>query len=153
MPNGPLTCNALILAYRLWSEALERDPGLHNVQQNGHAYDTACCASLQVLGLGRDARKLDESAKARLRIKASVWLRADLAMWKKIDEEQRTDEIRSTIAKKLKHWQEDFDLDAIREPESLAMLPEAERKQWETFWIEVEELRRAATGDGASSVP
>jgi hypothetical protein len=42
----------------------------------------------------------------------------------------------------LRHWQKDTDLAGVREQRALAKLPDAERKQWQQFWGEVEEVLR-----------
>jgi hypothetical protein len=37
----------------------------------------------------------------------------------------------------LKHWLEDPDLSGVRDPESLAKLPGAERDEWDRLWADV----------------
>jgi hypothetical protein len=45
----------------------------------------------------------------------------------------------------LQHWKQDTDLTGVREADALARLPEAERKQWETLWADVDaKLKLAA---------
>ena len=41
----------------------------------------------------------------------------------------------------MRHWLKDEDLAGVRDPESLSKLPEAERKDWQMLWEEVEALR------------
>jgi hypothetical protein len=48
--------------------------------------------------------------------------------------------------KMLQHWQADSDLAGIRDPEALAKLPEAERKEWQALWAEVDALIAKAEG-------
>jgi hypothetical protein len=48
------------------------------------------------------------------------------------------------IAKLLQHWLQDADFAGVRGNESLARLPEAERKEWQKLWEEVETLRQHA---------
>jgi hypothetical protein len=47
----------------------------------------------------------------------------------------------------MRAWQRDEDLAGVR-GDTLAKLPEAERREWQKLWQEVEELRkRAAEGE------
>jgi hypothetical protein len=46
----------------------------------------------------------------------------------------------------MKRWKSDTDLAGIRDPEPLARLPEAERKEWQAFWAEVDGLIVKAGG-------
>ena len=41
----------------------------------------------------------------------------------------------------LDHWWTDPDLAGVREVKELAKLPEAERKEWQRFWTDVNALR------------
>jgi hypothetical protein len=48
--------------------------------------------------------------------------------------------------KRMQHWLQDADFTGVRGPKSLAQLPEAERKEWQKLWEEVEALRMRAMG-------
>ena len=41
----------------------------------------------------------------------------------------------------LFHWNFNFELAGVRDPQALAKLPEAERKDWQVFWAEYERVR------------
>ena len=54
----------------------------------------------------------------------------------------------------LSHWKVDADLAGVRDPGSLATLPEGERAEWRALWAEVDALLgqvRAARGKPAVS--
>ncbi len=53
---------------------------------------------------------------------------------------------RPTPNKTLQHWKVDTDLTGVRDSEALAKLLEAERKQWQALWADVEALRKQAGG-------
>jgi hypothetical protein len=44
----------------------------------------------------------------------------------------------------LRHWQQDTDLDGVRDAKALASLPAAERDAWEKLWADVADLARKA---------
>ncbi len=71
------------------------------------------------------------------------WFRADLDLCAKKLETGDTSN-RAVVVKELQHWKECGDLAQARDPEALAKLPEAERKEWEGFWAEVEDLLKRA---------
>ena len=50
-----------------------------------------------------------------------------------------------TVARDLTRWKQDRDLTVIRDSETLARLPEAERKEWQALWAEVDSLLKHAT--------
>ncbi len=47
---------------------------------------------------------------------------------------------RPALTRTLRHWKQDSDLAGIRDAESLAQLPEGERKQWQSLWADVDSL-------------
>ena len=47
---------------------------------------------------------------------------------------------KETVAKILAHWKQDPDLVGIRDTQELAKLPEAERKEWQALWTDVDAL-------------
>ena len=47
------------------------------------------------------------------------------------------DKVRQVIVQNLQHWLEDRDLAGVRGPHGLSMLPESERRPWQTLWDEV----------------
>jgi hypothetical protein len=42
----------------------------------------------------------------------------------------------------VQHWLQDPDFAGVRGPEALGRLPEAERRDWQRLWEEVEALHR-----------
>jgi eukaryotic-like serine/threonine-protein kinase len=126
-------------AARFWAEALEADPKLGDDRRAQHRYNAACAASLAAAGLGKDVPLPDDAARAKLREQAMGWLKAELAVWTKLLE-SGPPQARPFIAQTLNHWKQDNDLAGIRDAETLAKLPEAERKEWQALWTEVEAL-------------
>jgi hypothetical protein len=58
--------------------------------------------------------------------------------------EKSADQAGPEIAREMQHWLQDSDLAGVRNAEALAKLPEAERKEWQKLWQEVEALRKRA---------
>jgi serine/threonine-protein kinase len=102
-------------------------------------YRAASCAIRAAAGQGRDAGKLDEEGKARLRQLALAWLRADLARYAKQRQEGNAERARRAV-QRLSGWHQDGDLASIRDAKELAKLPETERRAWERLWTEVRQL-------------
>jgi serine/threonine-protein kinase len=132
-------------ATRLYAEALQADPKLADDRQAGHRYNAACSAALAAAGKGKDDPSPDEAAKAKLRRHALDLLKAELAVWSKLDE-SGPPQARPVIVQTLKHWQEDADLAGIREAKELAKLLEDERKAWQSLWADVEALLKRTAG-------
>jgi hypothetical protein len=134
-------------AARLYAEALESDPRLVQDREAWHRSGAAWAAALAATGRGKDEPSLDEGQKVRRRDQALVWLKAELA-----------DAVASGPAQtrvsaywRLCEWRNDDRLACVREPEALAKLPLAERKQWEAFWAEVEAMINAMIKRDAAS--
>ena len=51
-----------------------------------------------------------------------------------------TAESRATALRTLQHWQRDPDLAGVRDAEALAKLPETERDEWGSLWLDVVRL-------------
>src|SRR5262249_26406962 len=126
-------------AARLWGEALKNDPKLGEDRQAQHRYNAACAAALAADGKDRDGPPPMEEPKAP-RARALGWLRAELDAWAKVIESNRP-QAKATVARTLQHWQQDADLISVRDPAALAKLPEAERREWEALWADVDALR------------
>jgi Flp pilus assembly protein TadD len=126
-------------AARLWGEALEDDPRLGEDRRAQHRYNAACAAALAADGKDRDGPLPMEGSKA-LRARALGWLRAELDAWAKVAESDRP-QAKATVVGILQHWQKDTDLAPVRDPAALAKLPEAERREWEALWADVDALR------------
>src|SRR5262249_50925331 len=92
-------------AARFYAEAFDRDPKLADDLRNQHRYNAACAAALAGCGQGKDADKLDDRERARLRKQALDWLRADLAHW--AQQAAKTSDHpgeRERMRQALKHW-------------------------------------------------
>ena len=98
-------------------------------------------------GRGNDDPAPDDTAKAKLRQQALAWLKAELTTWGNLLE-TAPPQGRVTIAQILDHWKTDTDLAGIRESEGLARLSEAERREWQVLWNEVDSLRKRASTSG-----
>jgi tetratricopeptide (TPR) repeat protein/serine/threonine protein kinase len=129
--------------------AFAADARLADDLKAGHRYDAACAAALAGRGAGKDADKLDEMEKARLRRQALKWLRADLEAWGRLLD-KGPDKAHSavTVTMALRYWLANTDFSAVGEPAvlarpevpglaALATLPEAERQEWQKFWDDV----------------
>ena len=124
----------------LYAAAFAADPKLADDLKEDHRYNAAFIAALAAAGQGEDAAQLDDAERTRLRRQALDWLRAHLALLTRQIESADPVALRYN----LRHWQQDSDLATVRDAESLAKLPDAERKEWEALWAEVESLRKRA---------
>jgi hypothetical protein len=112
----------------------------------GHRYHAACAAALAGCGQGKDADKLTDTERARLRRLALDWLRADLKVWGLLLDEG-PDKVRPVIVGRMRHWQADAYLAGVRGSAALAKLPKAERQAWQDLWDEVADtLAKARAG-------
>jgi eukaryotic-like serine/threonine-protein kinase len=132
-------------AARFWADALDADPKLGDDRQAGHRYNAACAAALAAAGQGKDEPQPDATEKTKLRWQALHWLKAELAAWAKLLESGPT-QARPTIIQTLTHWKKDTDLASVHDHEALEKQPEAEQKEWQTLWVEVEALLERAKG-------
>ena len=127
----------------LSADAFAADHKLADDLRASHRYNAACFASLAAAGKGEDAAKLDDKEKARLRKQALDWLRADLALWTKLND-SGPPAARAAMLPMMKHWQRDSDLAGIRDAASLAKLPAEERTACEKLWSDVASLLKMA---------
>jgi eukaryotic-like serine/threonine-protein kinase len=126
-------------AARLWADALEADPKLGQSRQPQHRYNAACAASLAAAGQGKDDRPPDDAAKAKLRGQALDWLKAELVAWANVLDSGPA-EMKAKVESTLQHWKADTDLVGIRDADTLAKLPDSERKECQALWAEVDAL-------------
>ncbi len=126
-------------AARFWSDVLRTDPKVGESRESGVRYNAACAACLAVAGKGKDEPPLDDAARAKLRSLALDWLTAELATWTKLLG-GGDPKVRARVAETMRHWRADGDLVSVRDPQSLEKLPEAERKQWQSLWADVDAL-------------
>jgi Flp pilus assembly protein TadD len=130
-------------AARFYRDAFAAQPHLADDLDAQHRYKAACAAALAGCGQGKDADKLDAKERARLRQQALDWLRADLKAYRQVME-KAADKAGPAIAQRMQHWLKDDDFAGVREADTLARLPEAERLEWHKLWEEVKALRQRA---------
>jgi hypothetical protein len=128
---------------RGYSEAFAEEPKLAEDLSAQHRYNAACAAALAGCGQGKDADKLAPKERAGLRQQALDWLRADLKAYGQVMEKS-ADKDGPAIAQLMQHWLQDEDFAGVRGDKALAKLPEAERKDWQKLWQEIEILRQRA---------
>ena len=130
-----------VAAVRLYTDAFAANPKMAEPPLP-HRYNAACSAVLAGTGQGRDAAKLDDKERARLRQQALTWLRADLTAWCELLDKE-PENARTSVEKMMQHWQQDADFARVR-GDALAKLPEAERNEWRKLWEDVAELLKKA---------
>jgi tetratricopeptide (TPR) repeat protein len=131
-----------VAAVRFFADAFADPQHMPEDWDAGKRYDAVCAAALAAAGKGEDAAGLPEEEVARLQTQALRWLRADLNDWTKLLEGGRGAEP-EVVRQWMEVWQHDEKLAAVRK-DRLAKLPEAERKEGEKLWAEVEALRKKA---------
>jgi tetratricopeptide (TPR) repeat protein len=123
----------LIEAIDHYRQALRIDPN-YSVAQNWLSlslYAAASGAVRAAAGQGPEKERLGELERADKRRQALAWLRADLELAaKRLGDGKLSSE--SVAA-----WQRDPALASVRDPASLAKLPDAERELWRRFWMDV----------------
>jgi serine/threonine-protein kinase len=138
-------------AAQLRAATLESDPKLGDNLQGRTRHQATGGAVLAGVGQGEDDPRPDEAARKRWRTKARDWFRADLRLYAKTLESGNAND-RKAVANQLQHWKVCPDLAPVRDPEARQKLPEAERKEWQALWGEVEALlkraQEAEKGDG-----
>src|SRR5262249_54261190 len=137
-------------ASRFYAEAFAAEPKLAENPEQGNRYNAACAAALAGCGQGRDASRLEDNERARLRKQALGWLRADLGGWAQKLSNQ-ADKTRPVAVQTLQHWLTDTDFAGVRGAEALSRLPaEAERQSWQQLWNEVSVMLKRVQGTTAS---
>jgi Flp pilus assembly protein TadD len=126
---------------RFYEKALAENPKLADDLDVGHRYNAACAAALAAAVKGKDEPPPDAEARAKLRARALDWLRAERDAWDKLLDAGGP-AARETVASNLRHWRADPDLAGVRDPEVLAKLPKAERKDWRALWADVDAMIR-----------
>jgi tetratricopeptide (TPR) repeat protein len=132
------------VAAHFYIDAFADEPDRASDLDAQHRYNAACAAALAGCGQGKDADKLDTKERARLRQQALDWLRADLKAYRQVME-KAADKTGPMIAQRMQRWLQDQDFAGVRGDKALVKLPEAERKDWQKLWEEVQALRQRAT--------
>jgi serine/threonine-protein kinase len=129
---------------RLYADAFDADPKLAQDFRSGHRFKAACAAAQAGFGLGNDAFKLSQPEREKSRTQARQWLRADLADWRNLlDDNSGKAPIRDLVRQRLTQWQGDPDLAGLREAAELAKLPAEERQDCVALWDEVGRVVKA----------
>jgi hypothetical protein len=131
-----------------YDEALAAWPGL---AEEGDRYFAASVAALAGCGQGEDAGSLGDTERARLRRQTLDWLRADLEASRSLMESEPGKSF--SVAQKMICWLSDSDFAGVRDSRCLSQLPEAEGREWQSLWKEVEELRRRAANPPEAASP
>jgi hypothetical protein len=126
---------------------LASDPKLGDNLQGRTRHQATGGAVLAGVGRGEDDPRPDEAARNRWREQARDWFRADLRLYAKTVESGNAND-RKAVVNHLQHWKVCPDLAPVRDPGAQKKLPEAERKEWQALWDEIETLlQRAQKGD------
>jgi tetratricopeptide (TPR) repeat protein len=128
-------------AARYFADAFAAAPKQANNVHAQHRYNAARATALAAAGKGEDVAGLTGEEVILLRFQALRWLRADRSGWTKLLEQ---DPFAEVVQRRMECWQQDKDLADVRHKDSLAKLPEAERKEWEKLWADVAALRKRA---------
>lgn len=127
-------------AARFAADAFAADPkALAN-----YRYNAICYTVLAASGQCNDAAAMSDDEKQRLRKQAREWLRADLDAWSQVLAKGPS----AATERHLRLMLNDRDLASVRDAAALALLPEAERAEWQRFWADV-----AATLTKAEAAP
>src|SRR5262249_48149877 len=113
-------------------------------RQTDHRFNAACAAARAGCGEGED-KPADAAALSELRRQAFDWLRADLAAKSK-ELETASPPNRVAVIQTLQNWKTHNALACVRDEKEWAKLPEGERKEWQTFWAEVDAPFQQADG-------
>jgi hypothetical protein len=101
------------------------DPTLAEPLRRQHRH--AAVVSAALAGTGQDATPLDAAQMRHWRRQAQEWIKADLTHTQPGEARRR-----------LRRWQHDSALAALRESAKLAQWPADEREAWQKLWRELE---------------
>jgi hypothetical protein len=126
-------------AAALFERAFTSEPRLERDWAKQHRYNAACSAALAGGGKGKDADKLTDDEKRKLRKLSHRWLSTDLEMLSK-RLEKADGVLTEQFERRLLHWHKDADLAGIRDADHLAKLPAEESKLWRALWDDAARL-------------
>jgi hypothetical protein len=124
-------------AARLYAEGFAAKPALAADPRSGHRYDAARAAVQAAFGEGMDGGAPSEEDRSELLGQARGWLCADLAAWSKQAEADKA--ASPHLREALGRWRQAPALANVRDKESLAKLPAAERAAWRKLWADVDD--------------
>jgi serine/threonine-protein kinase len=136
-------------AAELYVRAFNLEPARAKDLVQGYRYQAAQHAAQAGCGRDRDSATLGAMERARWRIQALTWLRADLARRRNAIEHGNKGEAHEA-GEKLRYWQTDCALSGVRQP-ALRSLPVPEQEGWRALWNEVEALLRKGVERGQMS--
>jgi tetratricopeptide (TPR) repeat protein len=125
----------------IFAAVLAADPELGDRLQDPYVrYNAACVAVLSAAGRGKDAAGLSEDERARLRLQALGWLRADLNVAAAtLDSGNRVN-----VLWLMRQFLRQSDLVSIRDPGALAKLPAEEQFAFKKLWDDAAALLKQA---------
>ncbi len=130
---------------RFFAEAFAAEPKLAEMPKAANRYNAARAAALAAAGKGKDQPPPVDAARTMLRGQALAWLQAERGIWANLLE-AGPPQSRPAVVQTLQHWRRDAALATVRDAEALAKLPEAERKEWQALWSDVDALLKRAEG-------
>jgi tetratricopeptide (TPR) repeat protein len=128
-------------ATTFFAGAFRKDAKAADDPEADRRFRAACCAVLAAAGQGRDAPRPGDPEQ--LRLQAWNWLRADLVQLTRVIQAGDARGC-ALVQRKLCVWQSHPGLAGVRDRESLARLPDTERRAWERLWADVVVLRKLA---------
>ena len=132
-----------VTSVRLYEAVFKTQPSLEADLNAGHRFHAACAAATAASGSDSEGAKLDDQAKAGLRMKALHWLSADRDAWIRRRKDAKPGEL---PAETVTPWLARKELASVRDQAALAQLPEAERENWRKLWADVKVLALQDTG-------
>jgi tetratricopeptide (TPR) repeat protein len=130
-------------AVRFYDDAFAAAPNLAEDSKLPHRRQAACAAALAGCGQGKDADKLDEKERRRLRRQALDWLRADLEA-QRLRLEKEPQQAGTFVIGEMAYLLAHPAFAGVRGPEALAQLPEAEQQPWQKLWNDVADMLKRA---------
>jgi tetratricopeptide (TPR) repeat protein len=128
-----------LAAVRMHADGLAGDPAWADDPDAEARYDAARFAALVAAGRGTDAAGLDANERGRWRRQAMDWLQAERVRQAQYLESGSSLD-RRVVLIRLRWWQQEPDLAAVRDPAAVTDLPAAERAACQKLWSEVAAL-------------
>ena len=136
----------LAAAARLYSEALEAEPGFAGRQSTYPRVDAARAAAAAGTGPTRDDPAPTPEVKAGLRRLALTWIRAELDDWTRRFAPDRP-ETRRRATDSFEQWQKDLSFAGVRDPGAIDAIPADEQDAWKAFWADLSAQIHAAQSE------
>jgi serine/threonine-protein kinase len=130
-----------------YAQALPANPKLTSNPDGQIRFRAGVCAALAGAGQGKDAAKLDDQAKSKLRQQALDWLQADLDMYDKAIQTLASEQDALLAVQAVNYvaqWQIDPVLASVRDDKALASLSTEEQKMWRQLWSQAADLAKKA---------